>query len=178
MAVNLRGSPAPQSRLAENLAQKKIPSLDGLRAVAVILVICHHLKVPYAPDGRGVLTFFVLSGFLITWMMLNESEKTGKVSVRNFYVRRVLRIFPAFYVFLTLAFFAQWLTQGRFSATIRGDYLSAFFYVSNYRFALMPHMDHACWHSWALSMEEQEPRPPANLTTSMLLRSVASVPPQ
>ena len=100
------GTSVPTSRLAQALGQKKLPSLDGLRALAVLLVICHHLNVPYSPDGRGVLTFFVLSGFLITWMMLKESETTGNVSIRNFYVRRVLRIFPGFYVFLILAFAA------------------------------------------------------------------------
>jgi len=101
------GASVPPSRLAASLGQKKIPSLDGLRALAVILVICHHLNVPYSPEGRGVLTFFVLSGFLITRMMLTESQKNSDVSIRNFYVRRVLRIFPAFYVFLILAFAAQ-----------------------------------------------------------------------
>ena len=149
------GTSVPTSRLAQALGQKKLPSLDGLRALAVLLVICHHLNVPYSPDGRGVLTFFVLSGFLITWMMLKESETTGNVSIRNFYVRRVLRIFPGFYVFLILAFAAQWKTEGGMSGTILGDYLSAFTYTSNYRFALMPHIKHACWHTWALAMEEQ-----------------------
>lgn len=155
MAATATGSSAPPSALAIGLRQKKIPSLDGLRALAVILVICHHLKVPYSPDGRGVLTFFVLSGFLITWLMLKESEKNKDVSIHNFYVRRVLRIFPAFYVFLILAFAAQWLTQGGLSKSLFGDYLSAFTYTSNYRFALMPNMEHACWHTWALSVEEQ-----------------------
>ncbi len=155
MADNPTGAAVPQSRLAQSLSQRKIPSLDGLRAVAVILVIFYHLKVPFVPEGRGVLTFFVLSGFLITWMMLNESEKNDSISIRNFYVRRVLRIFPAFYVYLVLTFAAKWLTQGRPSGSTLGDYLSAFTYTSNYRFALLPHVDHACWHTWALSVEEQ-----------------------
>lgn len=155
MPVNARGKFAPCSTLALSLSQRKIPSLDGLRAVAVTLVIFHHLKVPFAPEGRGVLTFFVLSGFLITWMMLNESEKNDSISIRNFYVRRTLRIFPAFYVYLAVAFAANWLTQGWPSGSTLGDYLSAFTYTSNYRFALTPRVDHACWHTWALSIEEQ-----------------------
>src|SRR5215470_12091443 len=109
MSATAIATSVPSCRLATSLGQRKIPSLDGLRALAVILVIFRHLNVPYAPDGRGVLTFFVLSGFLITWMLLRESQKTGDVSVRNFYLRRVLRIFPAFYVFLILAFASQWL---------------------------------------------------------------------
>jgi peptidoglycan/LPS O-acetylase OafA/YrhL len=155
MAVNLTGAAVPHSSLTNGLSQRKIPSLDGLRAVAVILVIFYHLKVPFAPEGRGVLTFFVLSGFLITWMMLNESEKNDSISIRDFYVRRVLRIFPAFYVYLLLLIAAQWLTRGWPSGSMLGDYLSALTYTSNYRFALMPHIDHACWHTWALSVEEQ-----------------------
>lgn len=155
MAFNSTGAAALRSNLANGLSQRKIPSLDGLRAVAVTLVILHHLHVPFSPEGRGVLTFFVLSGFLITWMMIGESEKNDDISIRNFYVRRVLRIFPAFYVYLALAFAAKWLTQGWPSGSMLRDYLSAFTYTSNYRFALMPHVDHACGHTWALSAEEQ-----------------------
>ncbi len=155
MTVKTAGQPSPQSTLAEGLSQNKIPSLDGLRAVAVLLVICYHLNVPFVPDGRGVLTFFVLSGFLITWIMLKESEKYGDVSIRNFYVRRVLRIFPAFYVFLILQFAAQLITRGNPSTSAITDYLSSFSYISNYRIALTPQLDHSLRHTWALSVEEQ-----------------------
>jgi peptidoglycan/LPS O-acetylase OafA/YrhL len=141
--------------LSTSLSQKKIPSLDGLRAVAVLLVICHHLHVPFFPEGRGVLTFFVLSGFLITWMLLNESERTGDVSIRNFYVRRILRIFPAFYVFLILSMAARWLMLAWPNRSLLFDYLSAFFYTSNYRLALTPNIVHTAQHTWALSVEEQ-----------------------
>lgn len=146
---------ALNSRLASSLSQRKIPSLDGLRAVAVFLVIANHLHVPYAPDGRGVLTFFVLSGFLITWMLLSESEKYGEVSVRNFYVRRVLRIFPAFYVYLILSVLTRCFALGWPTRSLIFDYLSSFFYINNYRFAMTPYMEHTGWHTWALSIEEQ-----------------------
>lgn len=155
MTVKTVGEPAPQCALAEPLSQRKIPSLDGLRAVAVLLVIFHHLNVPFAPEGRGVLTFFVLSGFLITWMILKESEKNGDVSIRNFYVRRVLRIFPGFYVFLVLQFAAQLMMRGKPSASIVADYLSSLSYISNYRIALTPQIEHSLRHTWALSVEEQ-----------------------
>lgn len=147
--------PALNARLAESLGRKKIPSLDGLRAVAVMFVILFHMNVRYVPYGRGVLTFFVLSGFLITWMLLNESEKYGNVSIRNFYVRRVLRIFPAFYLFLIVQFTVQWVQQGHPSGRVLGDYLSLFTYTSNYRFALAPGVRHPAIHSWALAIEEQ-----------------------
>ena len=145
----------PPSKLAESLSQKKIPSLDGLRAVAVSLVILNHLETPYIPQGRGVLTFFVLSGFLITWVMLKELEKYDGVSVRDFYVRRVLRIFPAFYLYLGLQFGSELLLRGWPQATVVRDYLSAFTYTSNFRHALMPRMTVGCAQTWALAIEEQ-----------------------
>ena len=155
MADKLARASVLNPGLSSSLSQKKIPSLDGLRAVAVLLVIFHHLHVPFFPDGRGVLTFFVLSGFLITWMLLNESERTGDVSIRNFYVRRILRIFPAFYVFLILSIAARWLTLAWPNRSLLFDYLSAFFYTSNYRLALTPNIAHTAQHTWALSVEEQ-----------------------
>jgi peptidoglycan/LPS O-acetylase OafA/YrhL len=133
----------------------RIPSLDGLRAVAVLLVIFNHLEVPHAPEGRGILTFFVLSGFLITWTLLRESDRCGDVSIRNFYVRRGLRIFPAFYVLWALHFTITWLLQGKLSASAWADYATAFFYVRNYRRAMSVHPHQYLGHTWALSIEEQ-----------------------
>jgi peptidoglycan/LPS O-acetylase OafA/YrhL len=133
----------------------RIPSLDGLRAVAVLLVIFNHLGVPHAPEGRGVLTFFVLSGFLITWTLLRESDRCGDVSIRDFYVRRGLRIFPAFYVLWAVHFTITWLMQGKLSASAWADYATAFFYVRNYRRAISVHPHQYFGHTWALSIEEQ-----------------------
>jgi peptidoglycan/LPS O-acetylase OafA/YrhL len=139
----------------EQLAQRRIPSLDGLRAVAVLLVIFNHLKVPYVPEGRGVLTFFVLSGFLITWILLNESALTGGISIKDFYLRRILRIFPAFYVFWILQVLGFLVMHGKPSASAIADYVSALFYVSNYRCATSYQAHQLIGHTWALSVEEQ-----------------------
>src|SRR3954466_5205481 len=109
------------SPLSEALSGR-IPSLDGLRAVAVLLVIFNHLGVPHAPEGRGVLIFFVLSGFLIAWTLLRESESCGNVSIRDFYIRRGLRIFPAFYIFAILHLAVTWLMHGKLSASAWADY--------------------------------------------------------
>jgi peptidoglycan/LPS O-acetylase OafA/YrhL len=146
--------PAPNP-LSDALSRKQIPSLDGLRAVAVLLVIFHHLGIRFAPHGRGVLTFFVLSGFLITWLLLKESDRNESISVHNFYVRRILRIFPAFYVFWTLHVLVSLLARGKLSASAIADYVSAFFYVSNYWHAISRSMYHYIGHTWALSIEEQ-----------------------
>ena len=90
-----RGLPA---RLSTSLAKDHLPSLDGVRAVAVFLVVFLHAGLPL-PGTLGVLAFFVLSGFLITWLLLGEEERYGTVSLKQFYVRRSLRIFPAFYAY-------------------------------------------------------------------------------
>lgn len=142
------------SALAEALSHR-IPSLDGLRAVAVLLVILNHLGVRHAPEGRVVLTFFVLSGFLITWTLLRESERYGSISVRDFYIRRGLRIFPAFYVFWALHFAVSSFTLGKLSASAIADYATAFFYLRNYRHAISHHPHQYLGHTWALSIEEQ-----------------------
>jgi peptidoglycan/LPS O-acetylase OafA/YrhL len=83
-----------------------IPSLDGLRAVSFLIVFMAHSGVrglPAIPGGFGVTVFFFLSGFLITTLMRVEQQSTGSVSIRNFYLRRALRILPPFYLILLLA---------------------------------------------------------------------------
>jgi peptidoglycan/LPS O-acetylase OafA/YrhL len=77
---------------------KHRPELDGLRGVAILAVLGAHTGVPGFADGgggAGVTPFFVLSGFLITSLLLAEREKSGRVDLRAFYVRRALRLFPA-----------------------------------------------------------------------------------
>ncbi|HSR06312.1 MAG TPA: acyltransferase, partial [Bryobacteraceae bacterium] len=101
----LRGATISEDRpdqsgaLRANLAKRHMPSLDGLRAIAAFLVVFYHAGVAWSPGGLGVLTFFVLSGFLITWLLLKEEEQSGTISLKSFYIRRSLRIFPAFYAY-------------------------------------------------------------------------------
>jgi peptidoglycan/LPS O-acetylase OafA/YrhL len=81
-----------------------IPSLDGLRAVSFFIVFGAHSGIStLVPGGFGVTVFFFLSGFLITTLMRIEYETTGTVNIRHFYIRRVLRILPPFYLILILA---------------------------------------------------------------------------
>src|SRR5437868_9347153 len=88
--------------------ERRIPSLDGARAVAVSLVFAWHLLLPFNIPliwrvdygNLGVRVFFIISGFLITSLLLAERERTGAINISSFYARRVLRIFPAYFVFL------------------------------------------------------------------------------
>lgn len=83
----------------------KIPSLDGLRCVAILLVFLSHAQMAsgvqrFVPGNFGVTLFFFLSGYLITTLMRVEAEQTGNLGIRLFYIRRALRIFPAFFLVL------------------------------------------------------------------------------
>jgi peptidoglycan/LPS O-acetylase OafA/YrhL len=88
---------------AEFLAMKRFPALDGLRAVAALLVVAFHFAGPnwrWLSGWTGVDVFFALSGFLITTLILREESNRGTVSLRAFYLRRVFRIMPVYYVVL------------------------------------------------------------------------------
>src|SRR3954471_18934201 len=84
-----------------------IPSLDGLRAVSFFLVFLGHAGLPYIPfaipAGFGVTVFFFLSGYLITTLLRLEVEQHGRIDFKHFYLRRVLRIWPPFYLVLIAA---------------------------------------------------------------------------
>jgi peptidoglycan/LPS O-acetylase OafA/YrhL len=115
-------------RLKQSLSGSHLPALDGLRAVAVSLVILYHSGW-MIPGGLGVLIFFVLSAFLITWLMLKEAHRFGTVSLKQFYIRRSLRIFPAFYVFATLGLSALLFFHKH---VVWPQVLAALTYWSNY----------------------------------------------
>ncbi len=154
MVVAQETSTPGTTLLSSNLQQKNIPSLDGLRAISVALVILLHDGVPYVPNTHGVLTFFVLSGFLITWLLLKESERTGAVSIKAFYIRRTLRIFPAFYVFWIVSVCFYLYTRGMPTRDAVLDYLAAFFYLGDYRHTV-GHMRPVLGHTWSLGVEEK-----------------------
>ncbi|HEY7376986.1 MAG TPA: acyltransferase [Polyangia bacterium] len=137
----------------------RIPSLDGLRALSIGLVILSHLNgtggfITSEEIGRwhlgtlGVRVFFVISGFLITTLLLEEVDRTGAISLRGFYMRRFFRIFPAFYA-LCLVLFA--LNAARLITLHHGDVLAAATYTMNY------HHDRSWYvgHLWSLAVEEQ-----------------------
>jgi peptidoglycan/LPS O-acetylase OafA/YrhL len=140
------------SLLGASLDRRKIPALDGLRAVSVFLVIFYHFGFTWVPGHYGVVMFFVLSGFLITWILLHENDTTGTVSLRQFYWRRLLRIFPAFYAFWFLCIGVLLIQQREINWL---HSWSAFTYWSNYYNAIYGDPSNELSHTWSLSIEEQ-----------------------
>lgn len=140
---------------------KRIPGLDGLRAISIILVLCGHLVGTYGfyndPGlwdrtgdfaNLGVRVFFVISGYLITLLLIREIEKTGTISLRQFYMRRAFRILPAAYsfiLFITIASFCGLIVLHS------GDLWHAYSYTMNYS----PGRSWWVGHLWSLSVEEQ-----------------------
>src|SRR5258706_5943974 len=133
-------------------SHKHLPALDGIRALAVFVVVLYHAGVAHVPGDLGVTAFFVLSGFLITWLLDAEYARTGSVSLREFYIRRTLRIFPAYYVFVILSLVADFALGHPWS---KGLIASAFTYTVNYYNAFQGHPSTTVAHAWSLGVEEQ-----------------------
>lgn len=152
MSNQFDNSPSLPAPLAAGLQQSHLPSLDGIRAIAVFLVVFYHLGVPGIPGGMGVLIFFVLSGFLITWLLLKEEERFGHISLKLFYARRTLRIFPAFYVYWFLIIGLSIISSRHI---FRAQAICSFFYVSNYHQAIFGDPNTGLSHTWSLGVEEQ-----------------------
>jgi peptidoglycan/LPS O-acetylase OafA/YrhL len=138
--------------------------IEGLRAVAVLLVVLSHAGVGAVSGGYiGVDVFFVISGFLITSLLIREVARTGRISLSRFYARRALRLLPASTLVLlaTLAGAWLWLTPLRFTEFAR-DAAAGATYVSNLRFALTgtdylasAETPSPLLHLWSLAVEEQ-----------------------
>ncbi|MCP4039345.1 MAG: acyltransferase [bacterium] len=134
------------------------PSFDGLRGLAVSLVIAYHALLPMTKGGfLGVTVFFTLSGFLITYLLCRELQDTGTISLRKFYLRRVLRLIPALVFMATILMSYGFVQLGPPQrARIAEQILGAMFYVANWLIALeiWPKLA-LLGHTWSLSIEEQ-----------------------
>jgi peptidoglycan/LPS O-acetylase OafA/YrhL len=132
------------------------PALDGVRAVAVLLVLAYHLELPHSPRGGtiGVTMFFGLSGFLITTLLLAEADRTGAVRLRRFYLRRAMRLLPAVLVGVA-AITAYAVATGRTDDTTTGA-PAVVLYVANWVRAVRGFDTLGLFeHLWSLSVEEQ-----------------------
>lgn len=144
-------------QIPPSLNQKHLPCLDGFRAISILAVIHGHifferdsfLKYYFGGDW-GVHFFFVISGFLITTLLLKEQNKNGAISLRKFYIRRILRIFPVAYLFVFVILLFNFL----FSLNIKQEaFLSCLLYIRN--LPLFSLDDWYTAHFWSLSVEEQ-----------------------
>lgn len=143
-------------------SMSRIPSLDGLRALSIFLVMGLHTlqrlnmthHVPFIGfailDGdTGVFIFFVISGYLITSLLLHEQQKRGSISMSSFYFRRAMRILPPIYLYVAVLLLLGW--AGRLVIN-KIDVISALFFFHNYT------TGSSMWsleHFWTLSVEEQ-----------------------
>lgn len=156
----------PTTATAQKSAQVSrvpyLPGLDGLRAIAVVAVIIYHANSSWLPGGfLGVEVFFVISGYLITLLLVAEHERTGAVSLRDFWIRRARRLLPALFVMLLLLTLWTIFFEKDALGALRGDVVAGLLYGSNWfqvwvgagytavnDFAPLRHL-------WSLAVEEQ-----------------------
>lgn len=156
-------APARPRRAATNLSRVPyLPGLDGMRALAVIAVLVYHANPEWLAGGfLGVEVFFVISGYLITLLLMEERERTGTVSIGAFWMRRARRLLPALFLMLFMLLTYTWMFRADELGKLRGDMLGGLLYVSNWYqiwvgqgytasgdFAPLRHL-------WSLGVEEQ-----------------------
>ena len=138
------------------------PEIDGLRAIAVLLVVLYHLEIPFITGGFiGVDVFFVISGYLITSILLKDI-KNNEYSLLRFYERRIKRILPALFAVITISLVAAWFILFPADFKYFGRSVAATtIFISNFLFhdesgyfevsaRLVPLL-----HTWSLAVEEQ-----------------------
>ena len=139
-----------------------LPGLDGMRALAVVAVMIYHANSEWLPGGfLGVEVFFVISGYLITLLLIAEKERTGRVHLGHFWLRRARRLLPALFVMMFMLITYTTIFRSDALGKLRGDVLGGLFYVSNWYqiwvgagysssgdFAPLRHL-------WSLAVEEQ-----------------------
>ncbi len=151
--------------MAEKLTTlKHRPLLDGLRGVFLLMVIGYHLGGPFRASGAWIVMdlFFVLSGYLITALLIKERERTGRISLSTFYRRRIRRLGPSILVVVAAVITTVWVFGWTEDfPTLRMDGVSTLFYFANWHFILTKQSYFSSFdkslfeHAWSLSIEEQ-----------------------
>ncbi|HJP98498.1 MAG TPA: acyltransferase [Rhodanobacteraceae bacterium] len=140
------------------------PDIEGLRAVAILLVVAVHAGVAWLPGGFvGVDVFYVLSGYLITGLLVQETSTTGHLGFANFYARRLLRLLPALLLMLAAScILAKLVMPPTELPNQASNAAAAALWLSNFQFAFWnmdyfaPSSDTALFlHTWSLGVEEQ-----------------------
>lgn len=140
-----------------------IYGIDGLRAIAVIMVFAYHLKLPFAKGGLlGVTVFFVISGFLITRILLQELDSTNTINLRNFWIKRIRRLLPAVLTMITVLIFISAIFNRVLFTKTCSDFLSVIFCYNNWWqiFNNVSYFENAgapspLTHCWSLAIEAQ-----------------------
>jgi len=136
------------------LQPSHLPSLDGLRGISIIMVLAYHaLTINNHTDFNGMFgvnVFFVISGFIITTLLLKEKVTKREISLTKFYIRRILKIVPVAYLYLFLIL----LLNNYYKLITLPDILSAAFFIKNTHI-IPTYWDEATGHFWSLSVEEQ-----------------------
>ena len=154
-------APAAANRTGRGLGY--MPGIDGLRTVAVVAVVIYHLGATWLPGGYlGVDVFLVISGFLITSLLLAEHRASGRIDLRRFWFRRARRLLPAVLLMLTVVLAVMVLAHPDEVGRLRGQVVAALAYVINWHFifADVPYFEQfgrpsVLLHLWSLAIEEQ-----------------------
>lgn len=140
-----------------------IPALDGLRTLAVVAVVLYHLNLRWAQGGLlGVTIFFVLSGYLITRLLLNEIAKTGRIDLKSFWIRRIRRLFPAVVTVVVVTCALCTVFNHVMLTKMRPDILPSLLFFNNW-WQIMQDVSYfnalgdpsPLTHFWSLAIEEQ-----------------------
>ncbi|MDD4170535.1 MAG: acyltransferase, partial [Desulfotomaculaceae bacterium] len=145
------------------MVRRYMPGLDGLRALAVFAVIAYHLNLPWAPGGLlGVCIFFVLSGYLITDILLAQWNLSASMNLKDFWLGRARRLLPALLTMLSLVMLWIYLYDPNRLSSLWNEALAAVFYSSNWWliFHKVSYFDSfgppsPLVHLWSLAVEEQ-----------------------
>ena len=140
-----------------------LPGLDGIRALAVLGVLLYHADFDWMPGGfLGVDVFFGLSGFLITTLILEEFDRSGRIDFKRFYIRRARRLLPAFLLMLAVVAVAAAFFYRDAAPGVRADGLASLFYVTNWWYIVADASYFEAIgrppllkHLWSLAVEEQ-----------------------
>jgi peptidoglycan/LPS O-acetylase OafA/YrhL len=139
-----------------------LPGLDGMRALAVVAVILYHTNNGWLSGGFiGVEVFFVISGYLITLLLIGEHEKTGRIDLKQFWLRRARRLLPALFLMMALLMVYSAIFERDTLGKLRGDVIAGVAYVTNWYqiwtgAGYTALLDFApLRHLWSLAVEEQ-----------------------
>lgn len=140
-----------------------IPALDGLRTLAVVAVVLYHLNLTWAQGGLlGVTVFFVLSGYLITRLLINEISKTGRIDLKSFWIRRIRRLFPAVVTVVVVTCALCTVFNHVMLTKMRPDILPSLLFFNNW-WQILQDVSYfnalgdpsPLTHFWSLAIEEQ-----------------------